>query len=88
MSNLKKKSIIILIISIILIVLFGFQYHRGIKAISLYKVYLDGEVIGIIESKEALEDYIDSQNTKYKEEYKADKIYSPNGLEIKTVSTY
>lgn len=88
MSNLKKKSIIILIISIILIVFFGFQYHRGIKAISLYKVYLDGEVIGIIESKEALEDYIDSQNTKYKEEYKADKIYSPNGLEIKTVSTY
>lgn len=88
MSNLKKKSIIILIISIILIVFFGFQYHRGIKAISLYKVYLDGEVIGIIESKEALEEYIDSQNTKYKEEYKADKIYSPNGLEIKTVSTY
>lgn len=88
MSNLKKKSIIILIISIILIVLFGFQYHRGIKAISLYKVYLDGEVIGIIESQEALEDYIDNQNTKYKEEYKADKIYSPNGLEIKTVSTY
>ena len=88
MSNLKKKSIIILIISIILIILFGFQYHRGIKAISLYKVYLDGEVIGIIESQEALEDYIDNQNTKYKEEYKADKIYSPNGLEIKTVSTY
>lgn len=88
MSNLKKKSIIILIISIILIVFFGFQYHRGIKAISLYKVYLDGEVIGIIESQEALEDYIDNQNTKYKEEYKADKIYSPNGLEIKTVSTY
>ena len=85
---MKKNSIIILIISSILIIFFGFQYNRGIKALSLYKVYLGDEVIGIINSKEELEDYIDKQNTKYKEEYNVDKVYSPKGLEIKKVSTY
>ena len=85
---MKRKSIIILIISSILIVFFGFQYNRGIKAYTLYKVYLGDEVIGTINSKEKLEEYIDEQNTKYKEEYNVDKVYSPKGLEIKKVSTY
>ena len=84
----KWQSILILIISIILIGYFGIHYNSGIKAIILYKVYLNEEVIGIIESKEELENYIDKQNTKYKEKYGVDKVYSPNGLEIKKVSTY
>ena len=89
MINLKKwQSILILIISIILIGYFGIHYTSGIKAIILYKVYLNEEVIGIIESKEELENYIDKQNEKYKTEYGVDKVYSPNGLEIKKVSTY
>ena len=82
------KSIVILIFSVIIIGLFGFHYTSGIKAIILYKVYLNDEVIGTIESKEKLENYIDTQNTKYKEEYGVDKVYSPNGLEVKKVSTY
>ena len=73
MINLKNwKSIVILIFSVIIIGLFGFHYTSGIKAIILYKVYLNDEVIGTIESKEKLENYIDTQNTKYKEEYGVD----------------
>lgn len=84
----KWQSILILILSILVIGYFGIHYTSGIKAIILYKVYLNEEVIGVIESKEELEEYIDKQNTKYKEQYKVDKIYSPNGLEVKKVSTY
>lgn len=85
---MKIKSILILILCIILIAMFGFEYNKGIKAVTLYKVYLNNEVIGIIESKEELEEYIDNQNTKYKEDYKIDKVYSPKGLEMKKISTY
>ena len=84
----KINFILIIIFSIIITGFFGFQYNRGIKALTLYKVYLEDEVIGIIDSKEKLDDYIDKQNTKYKEQYKVDKVYSPKGLEVKKVSTY
>lgn len=89
MINLKKwYHSLILILSIVIIGYFSFNYNMGIKAIILYKVYLNDEVIGTIESKEELENYIDEQNTKYKEKYGVDKVYSPNGLEIKKESTY
>ena len=89
MINLKKwYSITIIIVSIIVAGYLSFNNSTGIKALVLYKVYLDNEVIGIVESKEDLENYIDNQNTKYKEKYGIDKVYSPNGLEIKKVSTY
>lgn len=48
-----------------------------------YNVYLDGDVIGTIKSKEELDKYIDKQNDTYKKEYNVDTIYAPNGLEIK-----
>lgn len=75
-------------ISIVAIVYFGFNYKIGISAASLYKVYLDDEVIGVIDSKEELEDYIDSKSNKYKEKYKVDKVYAPNGLKLQKVTTY
>lgn len=48
-----------------------------------YNVYLDGDLIGTIKSKEELEKYIDKQNEAYKKEYNVDTIYAPNGLDVK-----
>lgn len=48
-----------------------------------YNVYLDGDLIGTIKSKDELEKYIDKQNEAYKKEYNVDTIYAPNGLDIK-----
>lgn len=79
---------------IMLLSLFGiigylvFTYNSGTNAISLYKVYLNGEVIGIIDSKVELEDYIDNKGKAYKKEYGVDTIYAPEGIEIKKESTY
>ena len=84
----KIGTILFLIISIVVIVYFGFNYKTGISAASLYKVYLDDEVIGVIDSKEELEDYIDSKSNEYKKKYNVDKVYSPNGLKLQKVTTY
>lgn len=53
-----------------------------------YKVYLDGNLVGTIKSKEELETYIDKQNEEYKKEYNVDTIYAPNGLDIKADVLY
>lgn len=55
---------------------------------SLYKVYLDGNVIGLIEDKEELLDLIDKEQTTIKEKYEVDKVYPPDGLDIQDVVTY
>lgn len=54
----------------------------------LYRVYLAGESIGVIESKKELEDYIDQKQQQLKEKYKVDKVYAPNDLDIIKEITY
>ena len=45
-------------------------------------------MIGKVKSKESLEDYIDERGEDYKRKFNVDKVYAPNGLEIKKVVTY
>lgn len=54
----------------------------------VYKVYLDGKVVGNIENKKALEDYINEEQKDLKEEYKVDKVYIPTGVDIQKCITY
>ena len=54
----------------------------------LYNVYLAGKSIGIIESKEALENYIDEKQQELKNKYHVDKVYAPNDLDIVKEITY
>ncbi len=49
---------------------------------SLYRVYLNGTSIGLIESEQELEEYIDNEQEEIKEIYQVDKVYPPNNLEI------
>lgn len=53
-----------------------------------YNVYLDGEVIGIIDSKDTLEQYINEEQTELKEQYKVDYVYLPQGLFIEQYVGY
>lgn len=48
----------------------------------LYQVYLDGEVIGVIKSKKALEAYINKEQTDLKDKYGVSTVYLPEGLNI------
>lgn len=48
----------------------------------VYRVYLKGESLGLIESKAKLERYIDQGQQILKEQYKVDKVYAPTDLNI------
>ena len=53
-----------------------------------YQVYLQGEKIGLIYSKDELNNLIDKEQQSIKEKYKVDKVFSPQGLEVREVNTY
>lgn len=71
------------------VLLLGFRHsNNGKEPKTYYQVYLDDQIIGTIASKIDLEDYIDEQGSYYKEKYKVDKVYAPEGIEIKKITTY
>ena len=77
----------VLILSSIVFLL-GFNTKTNLEPKYLYQVYLDDQVLGVIESKNELEEYIDSQGSTLKEKYNVDKVYAPEGLEIRKIITY
>jgi len=90
--KMKIKEVLILLLAIILIGIFSFvlnsTYRKDKEPNTYYKVYLDGEIIGVVNSKKQLENYIDKKNEQYKKQFKVNRIYSPNGLDIERVLTY
>lgn len=55
---------------------------------SIYQVYLDGEKIGLVESKEDLYSLINKEQKAIKKEYKVDQVYPPKGFKIIRQTTY
>jgi len=87
---MKYKNIIFVLIGVIVslalvLVIDTKQIGNPIEA---YQVYIDGETIGLINSKKELEEYIDKEQTELKENYGVDTIYPPTGLDIEKVITY
>lgn len=64
------------------------DYNRYYEAQEVYRVYLDGHSVGLVKSKEELEKYIDNEQESIKEKYNVNKVYIPDGLEIKKETTY
>lgn len=77
--------VILLILSIFLL---GFKLTTNKTPSEIYAVYLDGQKIGTVKSKDEFNDYINLQEEKLKDKYQVDKIYTPKGVEIKKVITY
>lgn len=82
------QVILVMFISIASIFLFGFKVFEKRTPKTLYAVYLDGEKIGVVASKEEFEEYINKQEEHLKNKYKVSKIYTPKGVEIKKIVTY
>lgn len=99
---MDKKSIfisfIVFIISCLVVIVGMHPYSIYAKIVGindfgnnpreLYKVYLAGETLGIIESKKELEDYIDTKQQQLKDKYSVDKVYAPSDLKIIKEITY
>lgn len=80
---MSKKFKIIAIITLVLSVFLTVGFSFKIKAPkTVYRVYLKGKSLGIIKSKQALEDYIDEKQQEIKEEYNVDKVYVPEDIDI------
>ena len=79
--------IISLLISIGIIFVVGFK-NTNKNPSEVYKVYIDGKLIGAIRSKKALEDYINNEQKSLKNEYNVNKVYIPNGIDIEKAITY
>lgn len=93
MENTKKlKEILIYIFIITLVIIISMlltsSYRKSREPRIYYEVYLDGKVIGTVNSKTELDNYIDKQNEKYKQQFGVNRIYSPNGLSTQKVLTY
>ena len=52
------------------------------KINEFYQVYLGGQKIGLINSKDDLYNLIDKEQEGIKKKYNVDKVYIPKGLEI------
>ena len=91
MMKVIKNGVIYLgaIIVAFLIMLFvNFSNKYELNPKEIYKVYLDGKVIGNINDKQELEDYINNEQQDLKEKYKVDKVYIPTGVDIQKCTTY
>lgn len=84
----KIMGVCITILISIIVFFFGVKIKLEGNPNSIYKVYLNGESIGLIENKQELLDLIDQEQIEIKNKYKVDKVYPPSGLDIQNVVTY
>lgn len=99
---MNKKQILITIIAFLLSLAIVFVgktpntvpakilgiYQQANTPRQLYRVYLAGKSIGVIESEQELAEYIDFKQQQLKEKYKVDKVYAPNDLDVIKEITY
>lgn len=87
-NNMKQKAKKILLVIILGITLPFLTAFSNKEPETLYRVYLKGESIGLIKSKEALEDYIDKRQNQIKEKFGVNKVYLPEDLDIEKEITF
>lgn len=77
-----------LIISFGIITFYHIYRVEGMEPKEVYRVYLDGKVIGNIKSKKAYEEYINKEQEEIKKKYGVTKVYAPSGVDIQKAITY
>ena len=86
---MRKFWVILMIILIVLsIPILGFGYAKVTEPNTYYKVYYEGQTLGVISSAEELEKYINNNGKVYKNKYDTDEVYAPNGVQVKKLVTY
>lgn len=80
---MQKKSKILILILILLTAFLTAGFSFKVKSPKVvYRVYLKGKSLGIIESKKELETYIDKKQQQIKEKFNVDKVYVPEDIDI------
>ena len=86
----KKNTITIIISLMVGVILFLCLMGNKVldKAQNYYQVYLNGNIIGVIENKDKLYELIDNNQSAIKEEYGVSNVYPPTNLKIVKTNTY
>ena len=79
--NNKYKLLTIITLCFSLFFITGFA-NISSEPQKVYRVYLAGKSLGLIKSKESLENYIDKKQNEIKKKYNVDKVYVPTELDI------
>ncbi len=89
-TNIKSTIICALITILIgLLVAMNFLAEKKYSLpTQIYQVYLDGNKIGLIDSKEELYSLINQEQSAIKNEYNVDQVYPPKGFQIIKKNTY
>lgn len=77
----------LLVSSLVIYMTLTFEPKKD-KINEFYQVYLGGQKIGLINSKDELYNLIDKEQEGIKKKYNVDKVYPPEGLEVEKVLTY
>ena len=79
----NKKYKIIISIFLVLTLMFNSGFTKKTFAPQpVYRVYLKGKSLGIISSKEELEEYINKKQAEVKQKYGVEKVYLPSDLDV------
>lgn len=87
----KKGIMICSLIGLICVLLLTMGFYDNDSydtPTSIYQVYLDGNKIGLINSKDELYNLINEEQVEIKEEYKVDQVYPPKGFKLVKKTTY
>ena len=86
--NIKTIITIIVALMVSLIIIFITPKEETLTPKNVYRVYLAGKSVGLIDDKDSLDEYIDKEQQTLKDKYKADKVYAPEDLEVVKDVTY
>lgn len=87
-KQFRLSYFIVIILIGVLVVVLGFNSFSRKVPKEVYQVYIDGEIIGVVSDEEAFDDFINQKQEAIKKKYGVDKVYMPNGVTVKAVTTY
>lgn len=90
MQNKQFRLSYVIVIILIGVLVFGLGFTKYSRRVpkEVYRVYIDGQVIGSVEDEEEFDKYINKKEEAIKKKYGVDKVYMPNGVVIKAVTSY
>ena len=90
MQNKQFRLSYVIVIILIGVLVFGLGFTKYSRRVpkEVYQVYIDGQVIGSVEDEEEFDKYINKKEEAIKKKYGVDKVYMPNGVVIKAVTSY
>ena len=86
--NIKTIMTIVIALMVSLIIMFIVPKEETLTPKNVYRVYLAGKSVGLINDKDSLDEYIDKEQQTLKDKYNADKVYAPEDLEVVKDVTY